>query len=107
MSRLLYCTIVMGLSALPPTAPAAELPADPLPQRRENFAVEPAWEGRSNRNVPEKVKSITQKFGHRTSHLAGGKDAGEIGGSIYKHKLLASYAKPLRVKTLDDKLSAS
>src|SRR6187399_21673 len=85
-------------------------PADVPPglsTRRENFSVEPAWEGHSNRNVPVKVKTITQNFGYRTSHLAGGKDAGEIGGSIYKHQSLASYAKPIPIKTLDDRLSAS
>jgi hypothetical protein len=75
--------------------------------RRENFSVEPAWEGRSNRNVPAKVKTITQDFGHRTSHFAGGKEAGEVGGSIHKHQSLASFAKPVPVKTLDDRLSAS
>ncbi|OAI58046.1 hypothetical protein AYO49_06005 [Verrucomicrobiaceae bacterium SCGC AG-212-N21] len=79
--------------------------------RRENFSVEPGWEGRSNRNLPAKgaraSKTITQNFGHRTSHLAGGKDAGEIGGSVYKHQSLASYAKPIPAKTFDDRLSAS
>ncbi len=97
--------LIVSLSAAA-AEPLANLPSGLL-ARRENFTVEPAWEGRSNRNVPAKVKTITQNFGHRTSHLAGGKDAGEIGGSIYKHQLLASYAKPIPVKTLDDRLSAS
>jgi hypothetical protein len=73
-----------GLLTTTGTTSAAGTPPGPQ-ARHENFNVEPAWEGRSNRNVPAKVKTITQNFGHRTSHLAGGKDAGEVGGSIYKY----------------------
>jgi hypothetical protein len=88
-------------------SPSPTTPPPGPPTRRVNFTTDPAWEGRSNRNLPAKIKTITQNFGHRTSHFAGGKDAGEVGGSIYKHPSLASYAKPIPVKTLDDRLSAS
>jgi hypothetical protein len=113
-------TLAVILASASPCTATAQSPSPSVippppgpPTRHENFNTDPAWEGRSNRNVPAAAKgaraskTITQDFEHRTSHFAGGKDAGEVGGSIYKHPSLASYAKPIPIKTLDDRLSAS
>jgi hypothetical protein len=107
MLQRIVSTAVPLLVALFTVMAANAQRIDAAGRRHQTFDADPKWEGRSNRNVPEKVKTITQDFGHCASHLAGGQNAGEIGGAMFKHKTPASYAKPIATKTLDDRLSAS
>jgi hypothetical protein len=100
---LTSAALVVTLAA---PALAAE-PADRLLQRRENFAVDPAWEGMNNRNTPKTLRTVKQDFGYRAGRFAGGDAAGEIGGTVNKSKQIAYYAKKIPVKSLDDPLSAS
>src|SRR5678815_2917880 len=73
----------------------------------EGFDADPRWEGHRNRLVPDNVPVTRQDFGHRTTHKAGGKAPGEIGGRVQRSVTPAWYAKAIEPVTLNDKLSAS
>ena len=84
---------------------AAEAQTPPT-LKTETFDLDPGWEGHQNRVVPTEIKKVTQDFGYRATHFAG-KQAGEIGGRVHRSPARASYAVPIPVKTLTDKLAAS
>ena len=77
-------------------------------QCKQSFNKDPGWDGRNNRIARElEPRNVRQDFGYSplTQH-AGGKP-GEIGGVIQPAAEPAYYAKPIPVKTLNDRLSAS
>jgi hypothetical protein len=71
------------------------------------FETDPQWEGFRNRLLPAKLPRVEQSFGHRNSNFAGGAAAGEIGGTIQRATVPATYAREIPKLTLRDKLSAS
>jgi hypothetical protein len=75
-------------------------------QRAQSFDSDPHWDALNNRLVPEPAPMTRQSFGYRDSKHAGG-GAGEIGGWVCRSTTLASYAKPIPPRTLNDKFSAS
>jgi hypothetical protein len=81
--------------------------AEPLVQRKVSFAEDPRWEGFRNRLLPDPLPVVKQEFGYRTSQLAGGEAAGEIGGRVHRSITPAWYARPIEPLTLDDRLSVS
>jgi hypothetical protein len=73
----------------------------------EQFDHDPGWEGFNNRNAPKEARTVEQDFGYSKTQFAS-TSPGEIGGSIQRASIPASYAAPLMpAKTLDDKLTAS
>ncbi len=79
----------------------------PLRQVFETFNTEPAWDGFRNRLAPEQPRVVRQDFGYRDTNRAGGRAAGEIGGSVQRSSTPAYYALPIAPKSLDDRLHAS
>src|SRR5215213_5599585 len=75
--------------------------------RRQDFTSDAKWEGFRNRLLPAKPHMTRQDFGYRTSRHAGGKAAGEIGGRVQRSLGPAYYARRIREKTLNDRLSVS
>ena len=73
----------------------------------ESFNVDPQWEGYRHRLLPAELPTVRQDFGFRTSNLAGGAAAGEIGGTLHRAVDRAYYAKAIKPKTLNERLSAS
>nr|MBA3272321.1 hypothetical protein [Chthoniobacterales bacterium] len=73
---------------------------------KQSFDAQPDWEAHHNRLVPDPAPVTRQDFGYRATRHAGG-EAGEIGGWINRSATPASYAKPIKAKTLNDKLIAS
>jgi hypothetical protein len=74
--------------------------------KTESFDRDPGWEGFNNRIVPKRVPTVTQDFGFRMSNFAG-REAGEIGGQVWRSSTRASYAAEIVPKTLSQKLAAS
>ncbi len=74
--------------------------------KTESFDRDPGWEGFNNRVTPERIPTVTQDFGYRTSNFAG-KDKGESGGTVWRSSTRASYAAKISPKTLSEKLTAS
>ncbi len=87
----------MGLAAL--SLIAAERTAD--------FASEPSWEGHRNHLLPAPLPRTRQDFGHRKTRLAGGAEAGEIGGRVQRSVTPAWYAKVIAPRSLEDRLEVS
>lgn len=85
-------------------SPAVALRAE---ERTETFDVDPGWEGVNNRSTAFEKKKIEQNFGYSSTHHAGGKAAGEIGGLVNPAAEPAYYARKISKSTLDNKLSAS
>ncbi len=83
------------------------LPADEIHSTSCTFDVNPQWDGFRNRLLPESLPVVRQEFGYRRTNLAGGRHAGEIGGTVQRTTTSARYSMPIAEKTLDDKLSAS
>ncbi len=81
--------------------------ADDLKMVRESFDSDPQWEQHRIQILPDKLPRVRQNFGYRRSQHAGGLSPGEIGGTIQRSTTLSRYSKPIAVKTLNDKLSAS
>src|SRR3954447_26359673 len=93
--------LALGVACLPAVA-------GPRQGRRvEDFGRDPCWEGHRNRLLPRRPPSVRQDFGHRATRRAGGREAGEVGGWVQRSVTPASYAKPLRTRTLGDWLTAS
>src|SRR5262245_46551746 len=74
--------------------------------KTEHFDRDPGWEGFNNHVVPKHVLTVTQDFGYSPTRFAA-REKGEVGGRVQRSTTPASYAAPIRVKTLDDRLSAS
>lgn len=74
--------------------------------KTENFNEDPGWDGAQHRIAPKAGKTVKQDFGRRATNFAG-KDAGEIGGTIWRCSTPASYADRIAARSLNDKLSAS
>lgn len=72
----------------------------------EDFAEDPGWEGHNNLPSPDDCVTTEQDFGYTVTNHAGG-ETGEIGGKIGRSLQPSSYAVPIAVKTLEDKLEAS
>ena len=71
------------------------------------FDTDPGWDGYRNRLLPEKLRTIKQDFGYRTTNHAGGENPGEIGGELQRAFEKAYYAMPIPEATLHDRLEAS
>jgi hypothetical protein len=71
------------------------------------FDTDPNWDGFRNRLIPPRKNVVKQSFGYRKSKHAGGKDAGEIGGTVQRSTHRATYGKSIEPLTLKDRLSAS
>jgi hypothetical protein len=89
------------------TIGAVAIRAEPRGQFHTGFDAEPNWEGFRNRLLPKELPVVRQDFGYRTSNFAGGKAAGEIGGTVHRAHARAYYAKAIKPKSLNDQLSAS
>jgi hypothetical protein len=77
-------------------------------ERTETFDRDPGWEGRNNRATSIPARTIVQDFGYSPgSHRAGGRAAGEIGGTITPAAEPAFYARRIRPRSLRDRLTAS
>ncbi len=112
MQRILLMsgTLALVFSVLAAAAEKAETRQAATPGRaalRDDFSADPNWDGFRNRLLPEQLPLVKQAFGYRTSRLAGGRSAGEIGGTIERSTTPASYARVISKCTLDDRLSAS
>ena len=77
------------------------------PASEAHFTEDPNWDGFRNRLLPGALPRSRQDFGHRASHHAGGRRAGEVGGWIQRSITAASYAKAIEPRTLKHRLSAS
>jgi hypothetical protein len=71
------------------------------------FDTDPQWDGFRNRLLPKQLPIVRQDFGHRMSNFAGGRSAGEIGGTVHRAQRRASYAKAIHPKSFNDKLRAT
>jgi len=100
--QMKHAKCVLALAVL--AAAQAHAPA----QCKESFDKDPGWDGRNNRLArilpPETVR---QNFGYSPSTRHAGGEPGEIGGTIQPATEPAYYAKPIPVRTLSDRLSAS
>jgi hypothetical protein len=94
--------LVLVLAPMHPLAFAAEPPV-----KTEHFDRDPGWEGRNNRIVPKSVPTVKQDFGYSAGTHFASKEAGEIGGTVWRASTPAWYAEKIPAKTLKDKLSAS
>lgn len=83
------------------------LRADDAGLRAETFDADPQWDGFRNRLLPESLPVVRQDFGYRRTNFAGGRRAGEIGGTVQRTATPARYSMPIAEKTFDHKLSAS
>lgn len=102
----IYCLIAfvfVSSASLDSTPVSAESPR----VVKQAFDQDPGWEGFRNRLLPETLPVARQKFGYRSSHLANGEQAGEIGGTIQRAERRAYYAARILPRTLNDRLSAS
>ena len=99
MRLLSYLVLAVMLIAAPERSVAEE--------RTERFDSDPGWDAHNNRSTAFSEQKITQHFGYSRTHHAGGKDAGEMGGSITPAAEPAYYAKTIPKATFDSKLSAS
>ncbi len=100
---LLFAPLMLVTSSLPTDALGEELPR----VVRDTFSAAPDWEGFRNRLRPEHPSIVRQDFGYRGTNNAGGRAAGEIGGTVQRSPSPAFYALKIRPKSLDDRLSAS
>jgi len=75
--------------------------------KSETFDRDPGWEGHNNRIVPKNVPTVTQDFGYSANTHFAGKEAGEMGGQVWRSTTPAFYAAKIPARTLNDKLSAS
>jgi len=73
----------------------------------DDFATAPRWDEFRNRLLPEQLPIVRQDFGFQISNRAGGRSAGEIGGTIERSTTKASYARSIPELTLNDRLSAA
>ena len=89
------------------SATVSPLTAESLAEVHTTFAADPNWEGFRNRLLPRQLPVVRQDIGYRSTHFAGGKAAGEIGGMAHRAQKRAYYAKAVPIKTLEDRLSAS
>jgi hypothetical protein len=74
--------------------------------KTESFDVDPQWEARNNRQLPETTPTVEQNYGYSPTNHAG-KSPGEMGGFITRAFEPSYYADRIEPKTLHDKLSAS
>ncbi len=103
--RLLTALVVVALfrGALPSSDSRAAEPR----LVKQDFAVDPAWDGFRNRLIADEPHFTRQDFGYRRTNFAGGKTPGEIGGFVQRSATPAWYAKAIEPRTLDDHLTAS
>ncbi|MEX2285929.1 MAG: hypothetical protein WD648_02495 [Planctomycetaceae bacterium] len=73
----------------------------------QSFDTDPGWEGLRNRLLPPRPPVVKQHFGYARTNLAGGRGAGEIGGTIQRSSTRAWYAKSIAEVTLNDRLTAT
>ena len=102
--RALVCLAVAVMAASEGRLMSQEQPGTIL--KTERFDRDPGWEGRNNHIVPEKIPTVTQDFGYSRTHFTG-KEAGEMGGQVWRSTTPAFYAAKIPPRTLHDKLSAS
>lgn len=77
-------------------------------QRRQDFSVDPGWDGRNNRGEHVSCRTTVQDFGYSPSTAHAGGAPGEIGGQLQMSSEQAYYALRLpRPLTLKDRISAS
>ncbi len=100
MKRMVLCASLLAVVA--ETASSAETVI-----KTESFDRDPGWEAHNTRIPPEIVKPLNQDFGFQPASHFAGTQAGEVGGTIWRAPVRASYAAPIAKKTLADKLSAS
>ncbi|MBI4569822.1 MAG: hypothetical protein HY719_15625 [Planctomycetes bacterium] len=87
---------------------AASASAANAEERTQHFDQDPAWEGRNNRAAATaEPRRVVQDFGFSPTNHAGGKAAGEMGGTITPDAEPAWYARKITPKSLADPLSAS
>jgi hypothetical protein len=76
--------------------------------KHEDFSKDPGWiESGSHATYQETEHVGAHDFGFSQTHFAGGKSAGEIGGSLWRSGDYAYYADPVGPLSPSDKLEAS
>ena len=86
---------------------ATALASSPV-QCKESFDKDPGWDGHNNRIAREQEpRTARQDFGYSPGTRHAGGQPGEIGGTVQPAAEPAYYAKPIKIKTLNDCLSAS
>src|SRR4051794_162614 len=91
--------ILLGAIALPACG-AAVAAADSAPAlKTEAFDRDPGWDGLNNRVPPKDPKAVHQDFGYSEATHFAGKEAGEIGGTIWRGGRAASYADEIPART--------
>jgi hypothetical protein len=77
--------------------------------KAQDFASDPAWDASGNRaSYEQRDKGAAHDFGFSAdTNFAGGKSAGELGGTIWRSGEYAYYADRVGPLTLSDKLEAS
>ena len=75
--------------------------------RHESFDRDPHWDSLNNRPSIASRKFVTQDFGYSSTHHAGGKRPGELGGLVHPSAQPAYYAKRIPTKTFEHRLTAS
>jgi hypothetical protein len=73
----------------------------------QDFTSDPGWDALNNRQLTANLPVTKQHFGWRDTHHAGGKSKGEIGGRVQRSATPATYAMPIKPRTLKEKLRAS
>ncbi len=98
-------TAGQALCVLVALCASASSGAEPLGLlKSEHFDTDPGWEGFNNRPVPKALKTVCQDFGYSPTQFAG-RGKGEIGGTLWRGPVVASYAMPIAPKTLRDPLA--
>ena len=82
-----------------------------LDGKTERFASDPRWESRRNCGTFKGIADDSQDFGFSPTRFAGGRRAGEVGGTFWRTEADADthayYADRVGPLSLDDKLQAS
>jgi hypothetical protein len=100
-----FCLLVTNLFFFPLVLWDLAVQAE-SPVTCEDFAEDPGWEGRNNLPGESDCVMTEQDFGYSQTNYAGG-ETGEIGGAIARSLRPTTYAVPIPVKTLEDRLEAS
>jgi hypothetical protein len=75
--------------------------------RMQDFAKDPQWDPHRNRLMPIPYPAVRQDFGFCMTNHAKGRKPGEIGGWFTRAVAPSYYARVIKPRTLNDKLTAS
>lgn len=100
--------VVIYIALIVTLLPCIGFAQSDLIQIREDFSVDPRWEGVKNRVVGENVPVVRQDFGWGGMSRTVSTSGGGIGGRIWSSAVPAYYVMPIgKPLTFKDKISAS